>query len=251
MCYRNITHTMRCDARPVISDGSKYYTDSFANPLPCRCGPEHFVPSYLRCEDHGCCMKKVRMVWCPHVADCNVVYEVHRYVQSYRRPRNIWGPINMHGDSSDSLWSLPMIQEKQETWNHVPDLEKCLFTGKMPHLTAVPPPFCLAVVNLLNIGRLLVQTKVRLHEVSIDAAVRRTMHTTFHGEACSRVLNEWECPLQGHTVTAEELVEQTLQGLVKQWEIFNTCWTFIQSIMWSRQVGKDFMTQNVPVVWDQ
>ncbi|KAF5714305.1 hypothetical protein FMUND_7485 [Fusarium mundagurra] len=251
MCYRSITHTMRCDARPVISVGSKVYTDPFACPLPCSCGPEHFVPSYLRCEDHGCCMKKVRMEWCPHVADCNEVFEIHRYVQSYRRPRNIWGPINMLGDSSDSLWSLPMIQEEQEAWSHAPDLEDCLFTGKMPHLTAVPPPFRMAVDNLSNIGYLIVDTQKQLDAVHKDADARRTMHNTFHGQACSRVLNEWECPLQRSVVAAEQIEEQTLKNLVKQREIFNTCWTFIQSIMWSRQVGKDLMVQDVPVVWDQ
>ncbi|KAI1019766.1 hypothetical protein LB504_009563 [Fusarium proliferatum] len=251
MCYRSITHTMRCDARPVISDGTKVYTDPFAYPLPCSCGPEHFVSSYLRCEDHGCCMKKVSMDWCPHVSDCNEVYEVHRYVQSHRRPRNIWGPINMLGDSFNSLWSLPMIQEKQNTWDHVPDLENCLFTGKMPHLTAVPPPFCKAVENLTNTGRLIVQTQDQLGALRNEAAVRRTMHDTFHGEACSRVLNEWECPLQGPIATAELLDKQMVKNLVKQQEIFNTCWTFIQSMMWSRQVGKDLMIQNVPVVWDE
>ncbi|RBQ64834.1 hypothetical protein FVER53590_02320 [Fusarium verticillioides] len=250
MCYRSITHTMHCDARPVISDGSKVYTDPFASPLPCSCGPEHFVPSYLRCEDHGCCMKKVRMNWCPHVADCNEVYEVHRYVQSYRQPRNIWGPSDTHGDSFDSLWSLPMMQEKKKTWKYAPNLEKCLFTGKIPHLTAVPPPFCKAVENLANIGRLIVQTQAQLGALRNNAAVGRIWHDYFHGEACSRVLNEWECPQQGPIVDAELLVEEKAKDLVKQKEIFNTCWTFIQGMVPCHQVGKDLMIQNVPVVWD-
>ncbi|VZH89029.1 unnamed protein product [Fusarium fujikuroi] len=157
----------------------------------------------------------------------------------------------MLGDSFNSLWSLPMIQEKQNTWDHVPDLENCLFTGKMPHLTAVPPPFCKAVENLTNTGRLIVQTQDQLGALRNEAAVRRTMHDTFHGDACSRVLNEWECPLQGPIATAELLDKQMVKNLVKQQEIFNTCWTFIQSMMWSRQVGKDLMIQNVPVVWDE
>ncbi|KAF5538390.1 hypothetical protein FNAPI_11139 [Fusarium napiforme] len=242
---------MRCDARPVISDGSKDYTDPLASPLPCSCGPQHFVPSYLRCDNHGCCMKKVRMNWCPHVADCNEVYEVHRYVQSYRQPRNIWGPIDTNGDSFDSLWSLPMIQEKKKAWKHAPNLEKCLFTGKIPHLTAVPPPFRMAVENLANTGRLIAQTKYQLDALRNGTAVRKILHNAFHGEACSRVLNAWECPIQGPIVTAELLEEQMAKNLVKQKEIFNTCWTFIQDMMWSRQVGKDLMIQNVPVVWDQ
>jgi len=157
----------------------------------------------------------------------------------------------MAGDSFNSLWSLPMIQEKQKTWDHLPDLENCLFTGKMPHLTAVPPPFCKAVENLANTGRLIVQTQDQLGALRNEVAVRRTMHDAFHGEACSRVLNEWECLLQGPMVTGELLEKQMVKNLVKQQEIFNTCWTSIQSMMWSRQVGKDLMIQNVPVVWDQ
>ncbi|KAH7264947.1 uncharacterized protein BKA55DRAFT_557404 [Fusarium redolens] len=251
MCYRIFTHAMRCDARPVISDGNNVYTDPFAYPLPCSCSSEHFVLRYLRCEDHGCCMKKLEMDWCPNVADCNEVYEVHRYVQSHRKPRNIWGPINMLGDNFSSLWSIPQIQEKVKPWDSVPDLEKCLFIGKMPHLTAVLPPFQQAVQNLVNTGRLIVQTQDQLGALRNDIAIRRTMHDTFHGEACSRVLNEWECPVQGPIATGEMLDGQMVKSLVKQQEIFNTCWTFIQSIMWSRQVGKSLMLKNVPVVWDQ
>jgi hypothetical protein len=144
-----------------------------------------------------------------------------------------------------------MIQEKKKTWKYAPNLEKCLFTGKIPHLTAVPPPFCKAVENLANIGRLIVQTQAQLGPLRNKAAARRTLHNIFHGEACSRVLNEWECPLQGPIVDLELRGEQMAKNLVKQKEIFNTCWTFIQDMMWSRQAGKDLMIQNVPVVWDQ
>ncbi|KAF4345936.1 hypothetical protein FBEOM_78 [Fusarium beomiforme] len=116
MCYKIFTHTMRCDARPIISDGSSFITNPFAKPLPCSCGSKHYLRPILRCDNHGCCMRKISMEWCPDVAECNEVFEVHRYVQSHHQPQpqNIWASENMVGGNVLSLWNIPTVYEKQK-----------------------------------------------------------------------------------------------------------------------------------------
>ncbi|KAF9771106.1 hypothetical protein IL306_011271 [Fusarium sp. DS 682] len=250
MCYKIFTHTMRCDARPVISDGSSLFTNPFAGPLPCTCGPEHHVRSYLRCDDHGCCMRRIYMDWCPNIAECNEIFEVHRYIQSHRKPRNVWGPKNMVGGKFSSFWNMPTVHKKQKAWDYVPDFESCLFANKMPHLTTITPPFRMAIKNLVSVGHLIIETQAYLSALEHDIDVRRAMHNAFHGTICESVLNTHECAALPPIATGEWLLQKMRKNFVDQKKIFNACWTFIQSMMWARKVDDSLMLKELAVTWD-
>lgn len=43
MSYKVTTHRLRCDVRPVISDGDRDIVSGYSDPIPCRCSPNPAV----------------------------------------------------------------------------------------------------------------------------------------------------------------------------------------------------------------
>ncbi|KAF5000751.1 hypothetical protein FGRMN_1519 [Fusarium graminum] len=221
---------MRCDVRPVISDGENRYIDPFAEPISCACFGEHSVRPWLQCDTHGCCMKCSEMEWCPEVHSCNDVIELHRYGQARRQTRNIWGP------AVGSMWNLPMRPIQPESWQHIQNLEDCLFMGGMPYMTAFSPILNTAVINLVGAGRLILSNKSMLDDLQNSIDARKAMHDASHGEACERVLNEWECVSRRPIETAKAFANQTKRVLIKQQELFESSWALIKNIMWRERI---------------
>lgn len=225
MCYRVVTHTMRCDVRPIISDGEILYIDPFAEPISCWCFNEHSARPWLQCDTHGCCMTYSKMEWCPEVHSCNDVIELHRYEQARRQTRNIWA------SHPASQWSIPMCPSELEKWCGVRTLEDCLFMGNMPDMATSPPVLNTAILNLVSAGRILIATQATLDKLLQDIDARKAMHEACHGEACERVLNEWECVSRQPIETAKALAEQMRGVVTKQRELFHGCWALIEFIL--------------------
>ncbi|KAF4427419.1 hypothetical protein F53441_14081 [Fusarium austroafricanum] len=238
---------MRCDVRPVISDGDNLYTDPFAEPISCNCPSSPFIRLRLACKEHGCCMQTSKKQLCSDLDACNTAFEVHHYVQAQRRqPRNIWGPY------SSSFWSIPVAPEQQKPWVKIRNLEDCLFMQEMPHLTTISDAFEDAIQNLIATGRRINSTQEVLDKLRTDIAIRRAMHIASHGEACERVLNEWECAARGPIATGEAMAKQMSRNLAKNQELFLNNWGFIYSIMCNKQTdAKQFLVKKSPVIWDQ
>jgi hypothetical protein len=165
------------------------------------------------------------MEWCPEVHSCNDVIELHRYEQARRQTRNIWA------SHPASQWSIPMPPSEPENWRSVRSLEDCLFMGNMPDMTTSPPVLNTAIFNLVSAGRLLISTQATLGKLLKDINARKAMHDACHGEACDRVLNEWECVSRRPIETAEALAGQMERVVTKQRELFNGCWTLIEFIL--------------------
>lgn len=225
MCYRVVTHTMRCDMRPVISSGITVYTDPFADTLSYTCFNEHLDRPWLQCDDHGCCMKTSKMKWCPDINTCNEVIELHRYVQARPRRRNIWKT------STSSIWSLPPTQDEPESWAPVLDATDFLFPTGMPHMESISPHLNGAVGNLLHVGRLIVALEAKMAKLLDDIQIRRQMHDAFHGAQCERVLNDWECRARGPIEAGEAMLAQMDKTLAAQRELFNASWLLVQEIL--------------------
>ncbi|KAG8671228.1 hypothetical protein FPOAC2_04555 [Fusarium poae] len=248
MCYRVITHTMRCDMRPVISSGNTIYTDPFAETTSCTCANEHLARPWLQCDDHGCCMKTSKMEWCPEVHACNYVTELQRYVQTRPRSRNIWKT------TTSSIWSLPPPQDEPESWIKVTDVIDDLFPTGMPHMETISPHLAEAVDNLVYVGRLIVTLEAQLSNLLDDIQMRRDVHDAFHGSQCERVLNEWECKARSPIETGEALTIQMRKTLATQRTLFNASWTFVDEIMRDHEekmsLVKGLTVQELEVVWD-
>lgn len=97
MCYLVTTHSLHCDARPVISDGHRPIINGYAPPTPCPCVPSPKIPSYLRCPDHGCCRISTLFRKCANPYTCQTT-TFHRYEKAY---------------TSTALWSdAPVLDAK-------------------------------------------------------------------------------------------------------------------------------------------
>ncbi|GKT98032.1 hypothetical protein FLAG1_00808 [Fusarium langsethiae] len=239
---------MRCDMRPAISSGTIIYTDPFAETIPYTCLNEHLARPWLQCDDHGCCMKTARMEWCPDVHTCNQVIELHRYVQTRPRSRNIWKT------TTSSIWSLPTPEDEPESWVEVVDVVNALFPEGIPHMETISSHLGGAVDDLLHVGRLIVNLEARLANLLDDIHIRRETHNAFHGSQCERVLNEWECKTRGPIETGEALIAQMRKTLATQRRLFDASWILVDEIMRDHEekmalVG-DLTAEKSEVVWD-
>ncbi|KAF5021447.1 hypothetical protein F66182_6511 [Fusarium sp. NRRL 66182] len=242
MCYKVITHTMRCDMRAIISDGETIYADPFAEPISCGCLSEKLRP-WLQCDTHGCCLTYAKMQYCPKISSCNDVVQLHRYVQASRQPTNIWRT------SHDSVWSLPFAQVTND-WRDIRELDACLFPTGMPCTTSFGPVFNEALHNLVAAGRLIAATQLRMDALLNDVGSRRTKHDRLHGEACERVLNEWECAARGPIETGEALAKQMGKALGKQMEVFDASLELMQTVVLVERVSEELVVDELVVVMD-
>ncbi|KAF4978877.1 hypothetical protein FZEAL_4818, partial [Fusarium zealandicum] len=128
------------------------------------------------------------MLWCPDVDTCNEVIELHRYLQARPRSQDIWSagyPI---------IFDRRFEKSAVDNWCDIQPIDEVLFSAcGLPHLSLLPPLFRHILTNLITTGRLVVTSQTQLAALIEDLDKRRILHDAFHGEACERVLNEWEC----------------------------------------------------------
>lgn len=215
MCYKVITHTLMCDVRPVLCDGHQIYVDPYSKPIPCNCNARPFIRARFACEDHACCMRIEKMVYCTREQPC-FVSEYHRYEQ--KRCSNVWG-INrtMQGDNywADANTFLP-------AWPELPifDDGTNLHTGDLSvTVRSESDHFLRARLNVLTTGRLIASIVVTLEEAHERLVNFRERHSVLHG-SCERVLNPWECKVIPPIQELDGVVHGLRHTLERQMNLF-------------------------------
>ncbi|KAH6693899.1 hypothetical protein F5X68DRAFT_199843 [Plectosphaerella plurivora] len=206
MCYRVYTHAMRCDVRPVLSDGENQLLDPYASPNHCRC------PSDRRtrhpCRDHGCCSLSVRMYECP--ARCRSAIIYHLYTQR---------------QSSKGVHFRP--DELERRWRDLPCFDGAIFpiADGARACAAESVEFRLARDQILEVGRVLDQTLLEIDDAQADARTLARWHDREHGSRCAR-RQQSACSGMERVLNAKEHFEDlalALEGyrqLWRRWKVF-------------------------------
>ncbi|PHH66534.1 hypothetical protein CDD81_7009 [Ophiocordyceps australis] len=87
MCYRVVSHMLRCDVRPIISDGHDKIVDGYAEPQRCECAPDEQRKPRLQCLEHGCCRAAKKTHLCADPDSCGDTINFHIYRQASQRMR--------------------------------------------------------------------------------------------------------------------------------------------------------------------
>ena len=110
MCYKQITHTLHCDVRPLVGmtdDVERPLVNPYATPSSCRCLKKSRRIARLQCEyGHSCCFMTTRKLSC-RKGGCNDVVLFHKYVRRdiSRKLRRERGPA-----APEEGWApLPVI----------------------------------------------------------------------------------------------------------------------------------------------
>ncbi|KAF7553226.1 hypothetical protein G7046_g7157 [Stylonectria norvegica] len=212
MCYRVVTYTLRCDVRPLISDGETLIVDPYATPNTCACPVNLQVKPWFRCDEHGCCMVTGKMHRCSQPETCEIIV-YHQYEQT--QVQNAIFCQGWHGSMLPRLcekWDLP----KAAPWPVIPILHPI-----SPSITSHP---CVmrSLTNVRAAGRLVRATQLYMADLLVELAQRRTDHNAEHG-ACERVLNSWECEELGAMATLEALLAMYARIQKKQANLFRAC----------------------------
>ncbi len=85
MCYKVITHTLRCDVRPLVvmgNDVAKPLLNPYATPAACHCKKRDIKILFrLRCDyGHNCCYMTAKRVCCGK-EDCKETVLFHKYTR--------------------------------------------------------------------------------------------------------------------------------------------------------------------------
>ncbi|KAG9251430.1 uncharacterized protein F5Z01DRAFT_692194 [Emericellopsis atlantica] len=89
MCYIVETHSLRCDVRPLFSNGEKPIVDTHSTPPPCDCDQDTDIPNALRCPEHGCCMLTQKTIYCNNPEACEF-WDCYLYEQRQPTPATLW-----------------------------------------------------------------------------------------------------------------------------------------------------------------
>lgn len=141
MCYRTISHKLRCDVRPLISNGHVSIVDGYAQPTSCGCAASANIKRWLRCEHHGCCRVATKIHLCADPDSCAGEVVFHSYTQAKFEVRD-WTNNNVWPDAP---WlARPVL-----------DSQRLARSGQAPgtRLRYEAPLFRAALETLLKIGR--------------------------------------------------------------------------------------------------
>ncbi|KAL2759987.1 hypothetical protein ACRALDRAFT_1079105 [Sodiomyces alcalophilus JCM 7366] len=237
MCYRVYIHTLKCDVRPVLSDGRNPLIDPYAPPSTCSCPPDQTLSSRLRCRHHGCCLLSAKTYECPK--ECRHMALYHVYIP--RRPKR--GVHFSRGpDEHSASWrdipvfdgaifpispssSRPTSSSSSTLYFSAADRDEPLLTCK-----AESPDFRLARDQLLEIGRALDRTLVKMDKADAESQRLRRMHARRrseggHGASCHAVGAD-DCAWLRQIANADEqadgldVVVKKYQKLWERWKIY-------------------------------
>ena len=88
MCYLVLSHTLRCDVRPRISDGVNTLIDPYSAPSCCECSRFGATRKINQCELHGCCSMTCRFLLCRSSKVCEPLLTAHLYTQQKQITHN-------------------------------------------------------------------------------------------------------------------------------------------------------------------
>lgn len=212
MCYRVYTHAMRCDVRPVLSDGENQLLDPYATPNRCRCHGDR--RSRHPCRHHGCCSLSVRMYECPARCRASIIYHIYTQRQSRR---------NVHFHATD--------QERR--WRDLPVFDGAIFSiasrqggyEGTPH-TCVEESveFRLARDQMLEIGRVLDETLLEIDDTQTDARRLKRWHDRGHGPRCTG--RRQSCSAMERSMNAQDHIEdlftalEAYRQLWRRWKVY-------------------------------
>ncbi|CAM1501885.1 Fc.00g038690.m01.CDS01 [Cosmosporella sp. VM-42] len=215
MCYRVITHALRCDIRPILSDGHSLFVDNYAGPCKCNCVDfQTSIKSWFRCENHGCCMRTAKLYECASVYKNCEVREYHRYEQAKPPKSTTWCktvPDSLFPNMSFQLnWpSVRNFDEAGHAW--------------MKNTARIAPQenklYKLALDNVLSTGHMISNNLTNIENLTNDLEEQRQAHNMAHGP-CERVLNPWECPELSHIYTFQRALDKLYATLAKQMELY-------------------------------
>ncbi|PHH69466.1 hypothetical protein CDD82_7744 [Ophiocordyceps australis] len=77
---------LRCDVRPIISDGHDKIVDGYAEPQRCGCAPDEQRKPRLQCLEHGCCRAATKTHLCADPDSCGDTISFHVYRQASQWP---------------------------------------------------------------------------------------------------------------------------------------------------------------------
>ncbi|OIW24658.1 hypothetical protein CONLIGDRAFT_102153 [Coniochaeta ligniaria NRRL 30616] len=112
MCYIVITHTMRCDVRPIVAidfDCTNPSVDPYATPGACQCqGRDAEIRLRLRCGfGHNCCYISHSKKTSCGVEDCKEPVLFHKYIRRSISSKGLFG--DCPAQESDSWPTFPVI----------------------------------------------------------------------------------------------------------------------------------------------
>ncbi|KAH7350142.1 hypothetical protein B0T11DRAFT_333148 [Plectosphaerella cucumerina] len=213
MCYRVYTHAMRCDVRPVLSDGENQLLDPYASPNHCRCPIDR--RSRHPCRDHGCCSLSVRMYECPARCRAAIIYHTYTQRQSHKG-------VHFRPD------------EAERRWRDLPVFDGAIFPvasrqggseGSTRTCAAESVEFRLARDQILEIGRVIDQTLLEIDDAQADARRLARWHDREHGSRCGRRQGH-ACPGMERVLNAQEhgddlaLALEGYKQLWRRWKVF-------------------------------
>ncbi|OLN97817.1 hypothetical protein CCHL11_02638 [Colletotrichum chlorophyti] len=209
---------MACDIRPVISSTRTIYVNPYQTPPDCKCthpparGP-HSIPRSQRCRSHGCCRREVTVYLCPRL--CRRMIKYHRYVRVNDHEGN--HPVDAFCDSYPRRPRSRSYASKS-SHAHWPRLRTF---DREPDFHAVESAdLRFAISELLDIGGILLHAEDELEKARLRIERERARHRSSHGDACERVLQEWEC---SWTRRVTEM-EKDRDDLKLSTEVLADCW---------------------------
>lgn len=245
MCYRIVIHSMRCDVRPLLSDGDRIYVDAYAKPLECDCKQEKQIRPWLRCEEHGCCMRTAKMYRCGSgddaVACGQEPLEYHEYEQAHIRTFE-----------KDEEHFFGLAAKKRHPWADIPAVDDLLWP--LPGMAPLDSEASrLALANLLVVGHLILENVLTMQMLVADKDGARAAHHERHGRECERVLNPWECDDLDEIDTMEVLTGMFKLVRARQIELFGECRKVLSAVSEEDLGGRyvDLMVDGMDVVRDE
>lgn len=223
MCYRIITHTLRCDVRPTISVKIDL-VDPLAEPARCNCSANNEVKPWLRCDEHGCCMITAKMAWCPDSENCTVTLDYHRYHQAPCNVRSSW---NAGGPGLPDLHATFDVTDPK--WERLLAFDELFFDGANLQFNPSPPLYVTALDSMIIAGRLIQETKVTLASLKRETGAMTREHHDECGEACEWVLNEWECRSITPIDARRKLMSLFTELLQVETDLFDASWKLLQA----------------------
>ncbi|RSM05872.1 hypothetical protein CEP52_006005 [Fusarium oligoseptatum] len=190
MCWQIVTHTLRCNVRPLIYDGVyARYVDPFAKPVDCNCVAEH--NAQIQCPHHGCCYISMTTFPCSHL-NCPQTYDLHRYKRPPQQ-QQIWG-VN----------PIFSTQSSQDEWESLDYIDFVIFSTEIPpQVIDWAPDFIQLMDKFIDTGRQLTSKHDYLAKGLIDIENHQQLHNGQHGILCNN--KKLTCPLMKAIKNAEQL----------------------------------------------
>ena len=221
MCYRVVSHTLRCDTRPVLSDGENLLIDPYGPPRRCRCRTDRHMRPQYRCSDHGCCYISSRRYTCP--ANCRTSTLYHVYIQ-----RNTNPGVHFHRSTREPEWrDLPIFDGNIFPIASTSASESGRHSREGGHTCpSESVEFRLARDQILEVGRILDHGLQEIDKARFEEQRLTHRHYEEHGSRCGRYSRTRDCTWRERIRNSQEHgdnIQTAVQGfrqLWRRWKVY-------------------------------